>query len=182
MNFFRSIALSLFVAFSASAALSSSQLATLRTAINADATLAAQPNNDDGAVAIAAAFNVAASPSFTVWKTDVTRDAILNAVTYSPEFISNTSQGERDAFAVILTQSVINMALPNIRQGFADIFSGATKATSRQAISAAGKRLATRAEKLFADTSGGAGTNGAPATMTFEGQITISDVNLARAN
>lgn len=159
-------------------ALTSTQLSTLRTAINADPVLAAQPLNEDGHFAIAAAMNTTASPTFTVWRTECPRENVINAVVWT-EYISNASAAERDAFREMVNQDRVNFSLTNIVQGFQDIFSGATKATSRQAVLNAGKRLATRAEKLFAT---GAGSNGTPGTMTFEGQITVADVAAARAN
>lgn len=159
-------------------ALTSAQLATLRSHITASADLNVLPNNEDGAFEIARLMNLAASPSYTVWRTDAPRENIANAVVWT-EYIANTSAAERDAFREIVNQDKINFALPNIVQGFQDIFSGATKATSRQAVLNAGKRAATRGEKLYAT---GTGSSGSPGTMAFEGAITVQDVLAARAN
>ena len=50
----------------------------------------------------------------------------------------------------MLSNGTINAADNNVRQGILDIFSGAQGATSRANLTAISRRLATRAEKLFA--------------------------------
>lgn len=157
--------------------LTPSQITALRTAINADPALSSQPNSPDGHLNVAAAFNTLASPNFTVWSTEVSTEVIKDSVNWT-EYI-NRSVGERSAFELLISGNKLNMARANVRQGIADIFSGITGVNSRTAIGNAGKRLATRAEKLFAT---GTGTNLDPAVMTFEGAISDSDVQAARTN
>lgn len=159
-------------------ALTSAQLTTLRSHITASADLNVLPNNDDGHFEVARLLNLTASPSYTVWRTETPRENIINAVVWT-EYIASASTAERDAFREMVNQDRVNFSLANIVQGFQDIFSGAGKATSRQAVLNAGKRAATRAEKLFAT---GTGSNGSPGTMAFEGAITVQDVAAARAN
>lgn len=156
--------------------LTPAQLQSLKADIAADPVLSAFPMTSDGSDAIAAAYNATASPNFTVWRTDINPEDILNAVVWT-EYISFTSQAERDAFRELASLSRVSLARTNIRTGFNDIFQGSNKATSRQAIAAVGKRLARRIEKLFAT---GTGTNGDPATMTFEGTTNFSEVHTAR--
>lgn len=156
--------------------LTSQQLTTLKADIAADPALATLPNNDDSNFAIAAAYNVQATPNWTVWKTSVDTAAAKDAINWT-EFIGR-SQGERDAFQFMLSNHVINPSRVNVRQGIADIFSGASGATSRAALLALSKRTATRAEKLF---STGTGSDASPATMTFEGNLSYSDVSASRA-
>ncbi len=156
--------------------LTNSQLIVLRDDILADPVLDALPNTPDGAFAIAAAYSLQAVPDFTVWRTRVETEEIKQ-VTVWTEY-TGRSAGERDAFRFMLQDGYINVADPNIQQGFQDIFSGAGGATTRAQLVAIAKRLATRAEKLF---SAGTGSDADPATMTFEGNLLFKDVQAARA-
>ena len=151
------------------------QQATLKADILADPVLSAQPNTADGAFAIAAAYNLLASPAFRVWRTDVPTAAVKLGVVWT-EYIGR-SAGERDAFVFMLSNGTINAADANIRQGIQDIFSGPSGAGTRTNLIAIAKRDATRAEKLFAT---GTGTDASPATMTFEGSLSFQDVQDAR--
>lgn len=156
-------------------ALTPQQLTTLKADILADPALAGQPNNSDGAFAIAAAYSLLASPDFIVWRTAVSTSDCKKATTWT-EFIGR-SQGERDAWQFMLSNGIINAGDANIRQGIVDIFSGPSGATTRAALVAIAKRKATRAEKLFAT---GTGSDAVPATMTFEGNLSYQDVQTAR--
>lgn len=156
-------------------ALTTQQLASLKADILADPILAAEPMNDDGHFDIAAAYNLPASPSFTVWKTAVSTSDVKDVVNWT-EFIGRTA-GERDAFQFLLSNEIINPSSPNVRQGIQDMFSGPSGVTSRAAIFARSKRGSTRAEKLFAS---GTGSDGSPATMSFEGNLSYADVSAAR--
>ena len=71
----------------------------------------------------------------------------------------------------------INFSRPNVRQGLQDIFSGAGGASQRTHLLAIGRRLTTRAEKLF---SAGTGSTASPGTMGFEGNLSYQDVQEAR--
>jgi hypothetical protein len=157
-------------------ALSPSQLQTLKTFIQNDATLNAFPNNGDGNFAIATAMNVLAAPAWVVWRTAVPVQQILANIVWT-ELIGR-SVGERDALQFMLQMGAINAADPNIRSGIGDIFSGTTGATTRTQLLALSKRNATVAEKLF---STGAGTTATPAIMGVEGALTYQDVGDARA-
>lgn len=151
--------------------LSSAQRATLKTAVEAEPTLiAARAAFDD--VAVAAWLNAASA--IVVWRSSLTASEI-KASTVWTELIGR-SQGERDVYRVLLDGGSVNPSDINIRQAFADIFSGATGAGSRTNLAGASKRTATRAESLLA--SGGAGTSLSPHTMGAEGAVTVSDVAL----
>jgi hypothetical protein len=158
-------------------ALTTAQLQALKAEILADAALNAQPNNSDGAFFIAAELNKLASPAFIVWRTNVPTADIKKAVVWT-EYIAR-SQGERDAFVLINSNFIVNAADANVRQGFADIFSGVTGATTRANLTALAKRSATRAEKVLAT---GTGTDATPAVMGFEGELSYQDVQAARAS
>ena len=159
------------------------QLVALKADILADPVLAAYPMNSDGAFAIAAAYNLKAVPDWWVWRTSVSQLEIVTSTsvdntTWSwPEFISR-SQGERDGWREMFADGgKVSAALPNVRQGFADIFSGPSGASQRTHLLAMGRRKATRAEKLF---STGTGSTVSPAVMGFEGDLPYSDVMQAR--
>jgi hypothetical protein len=89
------------------------------------------------------------------------------------------SQGERDALQLMLSRGIVEPWRTNIRQGFADIFSGAGTAAvdTRNNVTAVCKRTATYAEKLFAT---GTGSDAVPATLGFEGELQPQTVAEAR--
>lgn len=154
-------------------ALTTAQLALLKADILA--AFPGVPNTDDQNFAIADAYNLLASPAFIVWKSTLETKAVFDALEWTT-FIGR-SVGERDAFTLMMRNGVIDPSRPNIRQGFTDIFSGPSGATQRASLLVLAKRSATRAEKLF---STGTGTDALPATMTFEGNLSFSDVSAAR--
>jgi hypothetical protein len=159
--------------------LSAAQKTTLKTYI--DANLAAIPNTESGAFQVAAALNVTASPDFWVWRSRVPEHEITGTV--SPDATSWSwtayiarSQGERDGWARIFNSSfTCNPSLANVRQAFADIFSGTTNnaPAQRTHLTAICRRKATIAEKLLAT---GTGSTASPGTMGAEGEVTWADV------
>lgn len=167
--------------------LTPSQLTTLKTDILADQALSAFPNTPDGNFAIAQAYAVIASPDFWVWRTRVTKSELVNDTSVDGTTFNWTgagfitrSQGERDAFRELFNGSgVVNPSLSQVRQAFADIFSGQTQPApaNRTHLLTVARRKATRVEKLFAT---GTGSTASPATMGFEGALTGDDVQEAR--
>jgi hypothetical protein len=152
-------------------------LATDITVTNAAEFAAALAATDDQA--IAAAYNLLASPSYWVWRTRVTAQEIYETVTADGTSWSWTiyiarSVGERDAWRELTSVTgFINPSLPNTRQGVADIFSGAGGAAQRTHLLAIGRRPSRRIEKLSAS---GAGSTAAPSVMGAEGELTYRDV------
>lgn len=167
--------------------LTSSQLATLKADIEADATLNAKPKTADASYEIAAVYNAAAAPDFWVWRTSVTKEELTNSVSVDGTTFNWTgagfiarSQGERDAWRELFSRGgAVDPSKANVRQAFADIFSGTTAPApaNRTHLQTVARRKATRAEKLFAT---GTGSTASPATMSFEGRITPDDVQAAR--
>jgi len=157
-------------------ALTPAQLQTLKTAILAAPELASLPDNDDSAFTIAAAFNAVASPVFRVWRTNVPAKDIRAVVVWT-EMNNLSVVPQNNWYFGILSNGVVNIADTNVRQGIADIFSGASFAATRAALLAVAKRNATRAEKLFAT---GTGSDGSPATMVVEGALSYLDIVEAR--
>lgn len=162
------------------------QLQTLKADINGDPTLSSIPHTATGDAQVAVLYNSAASPDYWVWRSKVTQLEIVSTTTADgttwswPAFIAR-SQGERDGWREMFADGgYVNASLANVRQGFQDIFSGASNSAPAQRthLQTIGRRKATRAEKVFA--TGGDGSTGNPSTMGFEGTITAQDVDTAR--
>lgn len=160
-------------------ALTAPQLTTLKQAILDDPALAGLPNDTDNNLFIAAAFNLAASPAFTVWRTRVTRQEILqNGFDWTR--LDNLSVGKARIWTDIFVDGLINPSKANVRTGVEAVWVGTAQDLAvRAAVYVHCKRLATRGQKLFAT---GTGSDADPATMAtnVEGSITGSDVETAR--
>lgn len=176
-------------------ALTAAQLTTLRNDINANVTAIPAalvdcggyvgvqvknvPNNTDGNICLARFYNQDSSPAFIVWKTSVplvTVGQTFNATELAGLTSLNTQRLQN--LAAWLTTGV-NPALTSVRQFFDDIFSGAGGTNTRAALLALWKRTSTRAERLYAT---GTGSDASPGQLVFEGGISGSDVDQARAN
>jgi hypothetical protein len=149
-------------------ALTPAQLTTLKADIAANSDLNSQPNNSDGNLAIANLYNLNASPNFTVWK------ASFNAAELAG--LSTLNNTRLQSLAMYLAAGV-NASRADTRAFFDDIFSGAGGVNTRAALLILWKRLAKRGEKLFAT---GTGSDASPATLVHEGNITPTDVQMAR--
>lgn len=157
------------------------QESALRTDIQNDIVLNAIPKTADGAFQIASVYNQIFSPSYWVWRTSVSHQEVVSTTTvpdntaWSWTAYINRSQGERDAWDRMFSASVVDFSLANVQQAIADIFSGggAPAVAQRAHILIVARRLATRAERLFAT---GFGTTVAPSKLVFEGQLTYRDV------
>jgi hypothetical protein len=182
--------------------LTTAQLQTLKADIAANTATAtwqgvptainALPNNSDANFAIADWYNATAAPDFWVWRSSVTKSELVNTTSTDADGVTTRtfnwtgtgfitrSQGERDAFAALFNgTNSVNASLPQVRQAFADIFSGNTAPapSNRTHLLNVARRKATRAEKLLA---AGTGTAASPATMGFEGTLSYFDVGSAR--
>lgn len=167
----------IFASFSASAALTPAQYATLKADINADPALSAYPLNGDGAWAIAAEYNKVFSPEWYVWRTDVPIDEIMkNGMDWTQ--VDNLSVGKARIWDWMTRLGILNFAKANIRAGIDAAWVGTSSMLAvRTAIYTHGSRTATRFEKLF---SSGTGTTNAPGLMTIEGAVSYQDVEVAR--
>jgi len=151
-------------------ALTSAQNATLKTNVEADPAFNGLPQNSDGAFAVAAAYNMTASPQFVVWRTNVpVSDIVNNGFTWTA--VDALTPSKARIWEWMKESGSINPSKVNVRQGLQDAF-GATQPNIIPHL----KRDATRAEALFAT---GTGTTGSPGTMTFEGSLSYSDVQIA---
>jgi hypothetical protein len=158
-------------------ALTTQQLATLKAFIAADQTLAAFPNNTDGAFAMLPLLLADASPSFVVWKTTVSADEIMrNGMDW--ERVDNLSVGKARIWDWMTRLGTFDASKVNVRAGIDATWVGtAADQAVRDQVYTHCKRFASVVEKLFAT---GTGTTQAPATMTHEGAITYHEIDAAR--
>lgn len=158
-------------------ALTPAQLTILKTSIQADGTFGPIFNsasfNSDQAVDIANAYNLNASPAFTVWRTAVTIEATGQA--FNGAELAGMTTGNQTRLQTIAQYLAngYNAGLADVRQMFNDIWSGAGGTNTRANLLLLWKRLATRAEKLYAV---GTGSDASPAVLGFEGAISYQDV------
>jgi len=159
------------------------QLQTLKTAILADPVLAAKAGTADGRYDIAAALNLAAAPDYWVWRTSVSTDALQADPGFDWTRVDNLTTGKARIWEWITSAPTINPAQANVRAGFAATWSAAGDAATLAAVLGVCRRTCRRAEKLFTvASSGGTGARGSatnPDTMTFEGSVSVNDVEAA---
>lgn len=158
--------------------LTTSQMATLKADILADASLASIPPGADGAVAIAGIYNQIVVPAHTVWRTSVSRDELQQLDAFDWAQVDNLSVGKARIWDwMFMRGAEINASKANVRAGIAACFTGSVPLTAIQtAVLTACKRSASRVEKLFALWTGSLAT---PAVMAVEGPISGVDVQTA---
>lgn len=123
--------------------------------------VSAVPNTADGNAAVAGWYNLAAAPAFTTWRKSVTIQEVGDNLNGTDLSGLSSLNHTRLQTVVQLSQAGINASLADRRQFFDDIFSGTGGATTRAQLLVLWKRLATRAQKLFAT---GTGSDASPAT------------------
>jgi hypothetical protein len=144
------------------------------------ASMVADGNNP----AVAAAYNLHAVPDYWVWKTSLSKREIVETTTEDGTTFSYTihigrSQGERDTWTSIVPDPM-NPSLLNLRQAFADIYSGVGGAPQRTHLLAIARKRATRVQQLLLTPSGASpGSTGNPQTLVYLGAIDNADVALA---
>lgn len=151
--------------------LTTEQLQSLKTWV------AANVQNADEHTA-RAALNSLSSPAHVVWKTSVTRREILqNGFDWTR--LDNLAVGKarvwNDIFAGLneFNEASLNPSKINVRTGIESVWVGtAADLSVRAAVYVHCKRTATNAEKALAT---GTGSDAVPATMTFEGEISLQD-------
>lgn len=162
--------------------LTSQQLQALKTDILAStnpAVVTALSNGDSGA--IATAYNEAASPAFTVWRTSVTQDEIMQNG-FDWVRVDNLSVGKARIWEWMFDNqsTTINPSKANVRLGIDEAWKGtAADLAVRAAVYVHCKRLASVFEKLFAT---GTGSDATPATMAVEGPVSVNDISQALAS
>lgn len=157
--------------------LTPSQLGALKTWLDANAPSLTNEQAKD-------ALNALPGTDWWVWRTLVTESEVYeqpsaDATTWSWTIYINRTQAEREAWRQMVSmRGGLKPALANVRQGIADIFSGAGGLPQRTHLLAVGRRKATVAEQLF---STGTGSTASPAVMGAEGEITVGNVAEARS-
>lgn len=175
--------------------LTPAQLTTLKADITAkmavgqplEAYASTSPTNPDANAAIAIYYKGIASPDYWVWRTSVTKGELVNSVgpdgttfTWVGNGFITRSAGEQTAWRELFNgTNTVNPSLANVRNAFADIFSGTGNAASnRTHMLAVARRKATIIEKLLAT---GLGTTASPSVMGFESHVlTAGDIEAAR--
>jgi hypothetical protein len=157
--------------------LTPAQNAALKAAILAetDPTLVAFRNvgSDDG---VAQFYNGASSPAFIVWKSSVEQAEVGRAFVASALSAMTSANNDRLVSFALWNPGGVTPSRADHRQFFDDVFSPASGASTRAALLALWKRTATRVERLFAI---GTGSDAAPGTLVFEGEISGLDVSIA---
>lgn len=154
------------------------QQASLQSFVQADPTLGQLPSGNSSALQIANALNLPASPTFTVWKTAVTQDEIMQNG-FDWVRVDNLSVGKARIWEWMFDNesTSINPSKANVRLGIDEMWKGtAADLAVRAAVYAHCKRLANGIEKLLAT---GTGSDVSPATMGAEGELTYLDVVFA---
>lgn len=158
--------------------LTAAQYTALAAYIAADATLMAFPHTADGAYEIAQILNSPASPTFTVWRTNVTQDEIMqNGFDWVQ--VDNLSVGKARIWEWMFNNQsrVMNPSKANVRLGIDECWKGtAAMLAVRDAIYVHCKRSASVAEKLFAT---GTGSSASPANLVYEGKLIYQDITQA---
>lgn len=190
-------------AFAQAASLTPAQLVTLKAAIAADQTLAAQPMSGSGTMAIVEAMNAAASPDFPVWRTECPAAAIFDAITWDKYTPTDAPDGtavytnrllsvqtkQMNLQNMLTGRTSIDMTKANIRAGLRDAVIALPTGASGAATTAGGvsgatvltacTRLGRRIEKVL--TTGSATTGSTTANlMGYEGAVSVDDVQQAR--
>ena len=160
--------------------LTTAQKATLKAAIIANPTWDAFPNNGDGNFDLAVVLNVTATPDFTVWKTSVPVQAMMDAVNgVSLAALQSAESNVLISVIASFQNSGIDPELPDKRDLFDNLFAGGANnnPTTRASLLALWKRLTTEGEKIFAV---GTGSDAVPALLDFVGSLSGDDVESAR--
>jgi hypothetical protein len=161
------------VSFLANAAgLTVGQRTALAANITASSEFNAIPHTENGAYAIADAYNTPTS-AFVVWKTSLNADEVMrNGIDWTR--VDNLSVGKARIWEWMSRLGSFDCSKTNIRSGIDAAWVGtAADLAVRAYVYTQCKRLATRVEKLFAT---GTGTDATPALLVFEGAINYRDV------
>ncbi len=179
------------------------QIATIKADIAANADMNTLPANSDGSYAIAELYNQPASPTFNVWRTDASVQAIYDAINWSlytpvdaPEATGiYTARAlaiqtkQMNLQNILQGRDTIDCSKANVRAGLRDAVIAVPAGTNGAAVSPGGAsgatvlanciRPATRLEKLL--STGSATTGSTTANLLgFEGQVSYPQIDLAR--
>jgi hypothetical protein len=154
------------------------QLQTLGAYIASQPDLSSEPNTPDGAFAIAE--KLKAPSSTVVWKQEVKTEEIGKVVSYVAVAAMTSANLNRVQTFEQLNPEEFDPSRADIRQFWADTFSGALGGqgqATRDALEALWRRTANRLESIYAV---GTGTTATPATLVVVGDVSYQDVDTAR--
>jgi hypothetical protein len=161
----------------ASDTLTTAQLQALATDI-ASSEFSGLPQTADSGVVIAEAYNLEASPVFTVYKTFVDLQTV--GVTFDGADLGNITSANSErlrTFAAWVPEGVIPER-DDHRAFYNDVFSGAAGAATRAKLDVLWVKNVTRCERLYAT---GTGTTNNPGLLVFEGNIDSNTILAAWA-
>jgi len=153
--------------------------------------LEAAPTNSDFAFAVAALYNIAASPNFWVWKGNLSAADTGTAIVMAEVGGLTTANSTRLQVSFQVRPNGFTPADQGDRSLFGTVFSAAGGVLTRAALLAKWQRPATVVEKLFSTGTGtqatglntdGTVTGGSPALMGSEGPLIYQDVLDAMAS
>lgn len=188
-------------------ALTLTQLQAIKADIAANPDLAAVPAGLDGCYEIARLYNLPPAVAMSVWRTDTPVSAIFDAITwanYTPNDAADGTQLYQNRCYLVaikqmnlqtmLTHTPINTANPLTRGGLRDALIQLPTGLAGVITSAGGAsgvtvlnaclRNASRIEKALATSLQASDTTGTVAArvMGFEGRVSFSDIEQARAS
>lgn len=121
-------------------------------------------------------YNAPSNPAFTVWRTSVSQDEIMqNGFDWTR--VDNLSVGKARVWEWLFDNgsTSINPSKTNVRAGIDQTWVGtAADLAVRAAVYVHCKRQANRVERLFAT---GTGSDAVPGLLVFEGEISTSNVS-----
>lgn len=183
--------------------LTPAQQATLKAFVEADPVLNTYPHSSDGADTIATALKATASPDWYVWRTNMPKGEIQDAIDYAKmtpaQAIPTTgadaqntwiakallAQGKQFNLQNLLigASETVDCSRTNIRAAYQDCLTqlptsgaGNNQSAGWTALQLLMSRKANVLEKLF---STGTGSQVSPATMAVEGVLSYQDVAAA---
>ena len=112
--------------------------------------------------------------SFWVWRESVSPEEYREAITWTEVDTLNAGSARIWEWITQNMTAPLDATKSNVRQGIADAFGAPT--STRAALIAVGKELATLAQSIFAT---GTGTEGDPGIRVVTGDITTTDVGRA---
>jgi len=151
------------------------QQLTLKAAILADPALAALEPSSNAINTIIEAYKAPASPEFTVWRTSVSQDEIMQNG-FDWVRVDNLSVGKARIWEWLFYNAdrAINPSKSNVRAGIAECWKGTAADLAVQAVVLGHcKRAANRLEALFAT---GTGSLADPATLVVQGDVSYNEV------
>lgn len=138
----------------------------------------APERTSDAAFSVAAWYNLAASPAFVLWRKQVSVPATGDAMNATEVGGLTTANLQRLQTLAQYTTGFFDFSLPDRRQAFNDIFSGAGGTNTRASLLALQKRSGTNAEKLFAT---GTGSDASPAISAFADGLPLTGTDIQNA-